>query len=64
MAYGYFIHNILVVLNPQKVNEYLWFPENGKEIFKDGEIFRLGAGREQWETGFLDNRNDNRNIST
>lgn len=38
MAYGYFIHNILVDLSPKIIEDYLWFPENGKEISKDGEI--------------------------
>jgi len=43
MAYGYFIHNILVDISPQLIREELWFPENSKEISKDGEIYRLNA---------------------
>ena len=43
MAYGYFIHNVLLTLNPTKLRESLWFPEQSKEIHKDGDIFRTGA---------------------
>jgi hypothetical protein len=45
MAYGYFIHNVLLHLSPQYIqkNKALWFPETSKEVRKDGEIFREGA---------------------
>ncbi|NTU73431.1 hypothetical protein HGB07_04660 [Candidatus Roizmanbacteria bacterium] len=47
MAYGYFVHNVLLSLRPEYVdgNQALWFPETSKEIHKDGEIQRRrGAG--------------------
>jgi len=45
MAYGYFIHNVLLKLRPDYIrgNKALWFPAESKEIRKDGEIFRRGA---------------------
>ena len=30
-----------------KGRENIWFPENSKEIFKDGEIFRRNAFKER-----------------
>jgi len=47
MAYGYFIHNILIHLSTI-IQESLWFPEHSKEISKDGEIFRSGAMMERF----------------
>lgn len=45
MAYGYFIHNVLLNLSPQHIRSStrLWFPETTKEIHKDGEIWRARA---------------------
>jgi hypothetical protein len=45
MAFGYFIHNVILSLTPDHIaiNESVWFPENSKEIHKDGEIYRNGA---------------------
>lgn len=45
MAFGYFIHNFLTHVSPREIVQAgrLWFPEGGKELFKDGEIFRNGA---------------------
>ena len=42
MAYGYFIHNILMALSPKYVglNQDTWFPQSSKEIRKVGEIQR------------------------
>lgn len=42
MAYGYFIHNVLLGLSPKYIDNHqaLWFPETSKEIHKDGEILR------------------------
>ena len=40
MAPAYFIHNVLEFLNPESVlqNQDVWFPEEGKESRKVGEI--------------------------
>ena len=40
MAPGYFIHNIVEFLNPESVeqNDGVWFPIDGKECFKNGEM--------------------------
>lgn len=40
MAYGYFLHNVVEALCPQSVNnnESMWYPIEGKEIHKTGEI--------------------------
>lgn len=51
MAYGYFIHNILLDISPRLIREELWFPENSKEISKDGEIYRLNAFNERLSIG-------------
>lgn len=42
MAYGYFIHNVLLSLSPKYIdnNQALWFPETSKEFYKDGAILR------------------------
>jgi hypothetical protein len=43
MAYGYFIHNVLLHLSPKYINndsKDLWFPSEGKEPYKNGEIQR------------------------
>lgn len=50
MAYGYFIHNILLFLSPEVIspNEKLWFPTNNKEIKKDGEIESVHPREKFW----------------
>jgi len=42
MAYGYFIHNVLLSLSPKYIdnNQALWFPETSKEFHKDDDILR------------------------
>ena len=47
MAYGYFMHNILVHVSPRLIRENLWFPEHSKEIRKDGDIYRQNALNER-----------------
>lgn len=50
LAYGYFIHNVLLSLSPEYIdnNQSLWFPKTSKEIYKDGEILRkMGPGEPQ-----------------
>jgi hypothetical protein len=39
-APGYFVHNIVDAISPESVlrNNDVWFPVQGKEAFKDGEI--------------------------
>lgn len=53
MAYGYFVHNVLLSLSPKYVdnNQALWFPETSKEIHKDGDKLR---NRGPGEPGRLD----------
>ncbi|MDO9069145.1 MAG: hypothetical protein Q7W05_11895 [Deltaproteobacteria bacterium] len=48
MAYGYFIHNVLLSLMPEYVDnsQELWFPETSKEIYKNGEIQRQRGANE------------------
>jgi len=48
MAYGYFVHNVLLSLSPKYVdkNQALWFPEMSKEIHKDGDIQRIRGPEE------------------
>jgi uncharacterized protein DUF6602 len=43
-APGYFLHNIIEEICPQSVsqNQSLWYPKEGKESFKVGEIEFLG----------------------
>ena len=50
MAPGYFIHNLLERLSPETIqyNESLWYPNLGKEIFKDGEISKAFSKHDQW----------------
>lgn len=50
MAYGYFIHNVLLALSPDYIdaNQDIWFPKTSKEIHKTGEIRRIrGRGEDQ-----------------
>jgi hypothetical protein len=45
MAAGYFIANVVDFVSPDSVarNDWLWFPENGKERKKTGDIAYLHA---------------------
>ncbi len=49
MAPGYFIHNVLEHLSPETIqyNESLWYPNLGKEIFKDDEIYKANSKHDQ-----------------
>jgi hypothetical protein len=42
MAYGYFIHNLLHSLSPRYIEQHqnMWFPPEGKERYKTGDIQR------------------------
>lgn len=49
MAPGYFIHNVLEHLSPETIgySESLWFPHSGKEIHKDGEIYKANSRHDE-----------------
>jgi hypothetical protein len=55
MAYGYFIHNVLLALSPEYINasQGTWFPERSKEISKVGEMLRTRGGDEPARLDFL-----------
>lgn len=55
MAYGYFIHNVLLSLSPEYIDKHqsLWFPEKSKEIHKDDEIERQMGPGEQYRNEFI-----------
>lgn len=44
LSHGYFVHNVVDAVSPQSVfsNRQVWFPDGGKEPFRDGAI------RSQW----------------
>ena len=60
MAYGYFIHNVLLSLSPRYIdnNQALWFPEESKEIHKDGDILRNRGSNESIRMDVLSRCND------
>lgn len=58
MAPGYFIHDILLRVTPEEfwMNKQLWAPEELKERFKDGEIFKSNSLVESLELALANKR--------